>query len=149
MSAEKTLFFYKGQDRTEELYQSSVDDAASRLSQDPAFRKALLPFQRKALENSSLIAEGRDCGTVVFPQAALKIFLSAGSAVRAARRARDRGAEKGSIIQGQRIRDFRDKTRRAAPLVRPEGSLLIDTERMSLEEAAQKILPLARKALFE
>ena len=149
LSAAQTLFFYKGRNRTKELYKSSMDGASSLFSGNPLFRKALLPFQRNILKREKiLIAEGRDCGTVVFPQAELKIFLKAESHVRAERRAKERGAPKTSVIQDQNIRDFRDKTRPFAPLKKPKAGLIMDTGKKDLKEAVQYILPHARKALL-
>ena len=95
LSLKKSLFFYKGQDITNRLYERKIDELSSLFSGQTVFRKAILPFQREMLKKEgSLIAEGRDCGTVVFPKAPLKIFLQADDRIRAERRARDRNSKK-------------------------------------------------------
>ena len=140
ISFPKSLFFYKGEDITDELYHRKVDELSSLFSGKTIFRKALIPFQRDIFKKEgALIAEGRDCGTVLFPKAPLKIFLLADDQIRAERRAKDRNSEKKDILKEQKSRDKRDKTRLFAPLKRPEGSLIINTGKYSLEEILAQI----------
>ena len=135
----KSLFFYKGKDISSQLYAEEVDDQASLFSSKTVFRKALIPFQRafyKAQSEQGLILEGRDCGTVLFPSAPLKIFLSAGEQTRAERRAKDRNQEKEAVFEAQKKRDKRDQNRFFAPLIPPENSWHLDTSQYNSEELA-------------
>ena len=137
LTPSKSLFFYKEVDISSKLYEEDIDDQASLFSAKASFRKALIPVQRAFYEPDSdkgLILEGRDCGTVLFPSAPLKIFLSAGENTRAKRRAKDRSQSKGSVLQAQKQRDERDKNRSFAPLIRPDNSLYLDSSKKSPEK---------------
>ena len=145
LDREKTRFFHGSADITENLYTSAVDEKASQLSAWSEFRKALIPFQRAFLPppgaGRGLIAEGRDCGTQIFPSAPLKIFLTAEEKVRAERRSRDRKGESEGIsfvLRAQKERDQRDKTRDFAPTVPAKGSLVLNTGGDSLQVLIQK-----------
>lgn len=140
LSQKQSLFFYKGKDITDQLYQRQTDELASLFSCNTIFRKALLDFQRDVFKRTgSLITEGRDCGTVLFPNAPLKIFLMAGDHIRAERRARDRKTNTERVLKDQKYRDLRDQRREFAPLKQPEGSLAFDTGKHSLDEILNKI----------
>ena len=140
LSLQNTLFFYKDRDITDQLYQRQIDERSSLFSGKTVFRKALIPFQRDVFKKEkTLIAEGRDCGTVIFPQAPLKIFLLANDQIRAERRAKDRNSKKTDILKEQKDRDKRDKTRKFAPLKEPKGSLIIDTGQHNLEEILDQV----------
>lgn len=133
---EKTLFFYKGEDITSELYSPQVDECASVLSAKGQLRKKLIVFQQDFFTKypDGLIAEGRDCGTVIFKQAAIKIFLKANETARASRRYLDRNQKVQQALDAQKKRDERDKTRSFAPAIQPEGSLVIDTAKSTFED---------------
>ena len=145
LDSEKTRFFYQGEDITGKLYTSPVDERASLLSAWSEFRKILIPFQRTFLPEDTtkgLIAEGRDCGTKIFPSAPLKVFLKAGEGVRADRRSRDRARDQLEIstaLKAQRERDRRDKERDFAPTSIPEGSLILDSGKNSPEALVQQV----------
>lgn len=144
----KSLFFYKGEDISSKLYKEEIDDQASLFSSNAVFRKALIPFQRKFYKDHSeegLILEGRDCGTILFPSAPLKIFLQAGEKTRAKRRAKDRNQEQKLIFQAQKIRDERDQNRAFAPLVQPENSLCLDSSQKTPEELAELVYKKAQQ----
>ena len=144
----QSLFFYKGRDISPELYKEEIDEKASLFSAKTSFREALIPFQRSFYRPDSdkgLILEGRDCGTVLFPEAPLKIFLTAGEAVRAKRRAGDRNQARESALEAQKKRDERDKGRPFAPLVRPDKSLCLDSSGKSPEELRDIIYKTAQK----
>ena len=135
----KSLFFYKGEDISSKLYAEDIDNQASLFSSKAVFRKALIPVQRgfyKPLSKKGLILEGRDCGTILFPSAPLKIFLSANEKTRAERRAGDRNQERGTVFQAQQERDKRDQNRSFAPLIQPKNSLYLDSGQKSSEELA-------------
>ena len=91
-----------------------------------------------------MIAEGRDCGTVVFPQAQLKIYLTAGAAQRAQRRSDEESADLEKTLEMQQKRDLRDTQRKQAPLKMAEGAVEIDSSFLSLEEVVDKIFNLIK-----
>ena len=137
LSPLKSLFFYKGEDVSSKLYEEEIDYEASLLSAKPSFRKALIFAQRSFYDPHSgkgLILEGRDCGTILFPEAPLKIFLEASEETRAKRRAEDRNQTSDSVFQAQKDRDRRDKNRSFAPLIEPEKCLCLNSGRNSPEE---------------
>lgn len=132
---ERTQVFFKGENVTDHIAQEAVGNVASKISHYPEVRQSLLDRQRNcALENDGLIAEGRDCGTVVFPHAEVKLYLTADSENRAQRRAQELGMDEKSLIQQQQIRDKQDSTRKIAPLSVPADALVIDTTTMDLPE---------------
>ncbi len=115
---ERTLVFLDDQDVTDSIYMEEVGNIASQISHYPQVRKALLEAQRQfgQGEGSGLVAEGRDCGTVIFPDAHLKIYLTAHSDSRAERRALEEGASLEKVKEAQKKRDTQDTSREAAPL---------------------------------
>lgn len=130
--------------RTEE-----VSDAASRVSSLPPVRAALLELQRSLGRRTDAVMEGRDIGTVVFPDAALKVFLTASIDERARRRAsdyRDRGEEVdlAQIREDISARDARDSGREVAPLKEADDAVRVDTTSMSQPEVVAHIVELAR-----
>ncbi|MGE5087227.1 MAG: (d)CMP kinase, partial [Bacillota bacterium] len=86
-----------------------------------------------------LVAEGRDCGTVVFPSAAAKVFLTASSEHRAARRATELGLDQGDMVKAQKQRDHQDSTRKVAPMSVPEGAFELDSTELNLSEVVDKV----------
>jgi cytidylate kinase len=132
-----TQFLLNGKDVTSELQAEEVGLLASRISRLPKVRSALLDAQRMCASNGSLIAEGRDCGTVVFPNADLKFFVTASAENRALRRANESGADLATVKVSQVERDKSDKERQTAPLVVPEGSIAVDSTGLTLEEVVR------------
>lgn len=147
MAPEKTHVLFNGKDVTSEAHQESVGLIASKVSQYPTVRKMLLGAQRDCRTPRGLVAEGRDCGSVVFPQAELKIYLDADSENRALRRAQQAGASAQEIEKQQKVRDNQDLTRAVAPLMAPEGAHIIDTSTMTLHEVVDHIEGLAKSIL--
>lgn len=147
MSLEKTIFRYKGQDVTDELRREEIGAIASQVSTIPTVRQALLSAQQDCFSKSpqGLVAEGRDCGTVVFPQADLKIYLTAKTTDRARRRAKEEGKTIKETKAYVSSRDKSDQGREAAPLQVPLGSTVIDTTGLSLEAVIAQVLGLAQK----
>ena len=138
----QTCFIYKDQDVTKHIYNNAVDECASRLASLPLIRQALLPFQRACYEESpqGLVAEGRDCGTVVFPLAVLKVYLEARDNVRALRRAKQRGSFSVDEVMGlQKKRDHQDTHRVLSPLRAPEGAFIVDTSPLPLQDMVEKV----------
>ena len=134
-----------GKDVTSELRTPEVSAAASVVSAIPAVRAWLLPVQRQIGQNGSVVAEGRDIGTKVFPSAAVKFFLEADPNVRAERRHRELvAAGHGGAIEQTSAdlagRDDRDRSRAAAPLVAAEDAHHIDTSRLSAEDVVNQML---------
>lgn len=134
-----------GQDVSQTIRQEEIGMGASAVAALSAVRVALLQRQRDFLTGQGLVADGRDMGSVVFPQAILKIFLTADATIRAQRRALQMGlptqgqAYQNLLADIQR-RDQADRNRANAPLVQHPDSLLLDTSRLSIDEAVQQVL---------
>ena len=139
MNDDMTRVYFKDQDVTEAIGHEDVGSFASRVSSYPTVRKSLLENQRSCSSASSLVAEGRDCGTVVFPQAEVKIYLTASSAHRAQRRATEHGASAEEIAQSQKVRDQQDSTRKVAPLQVPDNAYVVDTTNMDLIQVVDTV----------
>jgi CMP/dCMP kinase len=138
-----------GEDVTEFLYTPEVSAAASRVSVVPGVRRALLPLQRGIAQKASVVMEGRDIGTVIFPEAQVKIFLDANPQERARRRAEELrsvgvGPAVNTISAEIHERDARDRMRRESPLVQAPDAVLLDTTALSLDEVEERILQLVR-----
>lgn len=145
---DQTRVFYGRDDVTPEILTEANGTRASQISQIPEVRQALLDNQRDcAVAVPGLVAEGRDCGTVVFPAALLKIYLTASQEERAARRAREQGLSVEETQKDQEKRDQRDSTRRAAPLQIPPGGRVVDSGGMALTEVVDTIYSWATQAL--
>ena len=141
-----------GKDITSELRTPPVSAAASVVSGIPAVRAWLLPVQRQIGEKGSVVAEGRDIGTKVFPSAPVKFFLEADPTVRAQRRHRELvAAGHGGAIEQTSAelagRDDRDRSRATAPLVPADDAHHIDTSRLSVEEVVNQMLALVTAKL--
>jgi cytidylate kinase len=133
-----------GDDVTAQLRLETTGGLASRIAAAPAVRAALLQRQRDFRQPPGLVADGRDMGTVVFPDAALKIFLEAAAEARAERRwrqLREQGVDANLIdlCADVRARDARDRGRAAAPLVPAADAVVVDTTPMSAAEVLQTI----------
>lgn len=140
-----------GRDVTDLLRSEAVSLAASRIAGWPQVRKALLDRQRAFRRPPGLVADGRDMGSVVFPDATLKIFLTASAEERAQRRYKqlmDKGmhATMAALLQDIRERDGRDSSRAAAPLRQSADAVLVDTTRMSVEQVTERVLALYKQA---
>lgn len=150
MDEDLTRVFIDGNDVSSQIYQEDVGTAASTISQYSSIRQAILRSQRDCYlqvgPNQGLIAEGRDCGTVIFPAAGLKVFLTADSERRAQRRALQEGLDLNKVMEDQKQRDLRDAKRTSAPMVAPEGAYLLDNSNMELDQAVELILMRAKKA---
>lgn len=141
MSPDRTLVWYNNEDVTDQISQEIVGNIASQISHYPEVRLSLLDHQRNcALNEKGLIAEGRDCGTVIFPHAEVKIYLTARSDSRAQRRAQELGMDAKKTEELQKQRDEQDSTRKAAPLQIPKDALVIDTSELNLDQVVEKIL---------
>lgn len=144
--------FLDGKNVTISIRTPEISRAASEVSVHPEVRAALLGLQRKLAESGPCVVEGRDIGTVVLPEAPLKLFLTASPEVRAERRyeelkARGVTASKDAIEREQTDRDHRDGTRAIAPLKQADDALLFDTSRLSLPEVIDEVEALCRERL--
>ena len=138
-----------GRDVTEAIRSPEVSEAASRAAADPAVRRALVALQRRMLSRGDWVAEGRDIGTVVAPDAEVKVFLSASPRERARRRAEELGADPQTVLAEQAIRDQRDRTRAHSPLKPAAGSVGLDTTDLTLEQVVARVVELVRASLSE
>jgi CMP/dCMP kinase len=135
-----------GEDVTERIRESWVSEASSRVSADPGVREALVAQQRRILGHGDWVAEGRDIGTVVAPDAEVKVFLTAAPEERARRRAAELGTDAAVVLKEQTMRDERDRTREHAPLAPAVDAIPVDTTGLSLEEVVDQIVTLAVEA---
>jgi len=140
--------FLDGEDVTVAIRTPEVAQAASKIAVVPALRKVLVAEQRRAGERGGVVMEGRDIGSVVFPDAQLKIFLTASPEIRAERRWREH-QQKGDAIdiartlEEVRERDRRDRERSASPLVQAHDAVLVDSTAMEPDEVARLVVLLA------
>ena len=147
-----TKIFYEDTDITSSIRNEEIAKVASELSALSNTRKSLIDIQRNFMRSNNLVADGRDMGTVVFPEAELKIFLVASAEVRAKRRyleLQNRGQEVNmrDLIADIEARDMMDKTRTLSPLIPAEESIIIDSSTMSLDEVLSFTKKLAKKEL--
>jgi CMP/dCMP kinase len=134
-----------GLDVTEELRTPEVSEAASVAAADPKVREAMVAAQRRLLAGGDWVAEGRDIGTVVAPDADVKVFLTASSQARARRRAAELGADAARVLAEQTIRDERDRSREHSPLQAAPDAETIDTTDLTLDEVVERIVMLTRE----
>ena len=140
-----TCFFYNEKDVTSKIYNANVDQMSSKAAASFAVRQSLIHYQREQKEEErGLIAEGRDCGTVIFQNALLKIYLTATDEVRAQRRARERNQNLDFVMDAQKQRDKNDSERLCNPLKKPEDAWIIHTDKYSLDEIEQMVDDKAR-----
>ena len=140
-----TDLWLDGEQVTDAIREESISAAASQVAAHPQVRDALLERQRAFLQPPGLVAEGRDMGTVVFPRAALKIFLTASAQVRAERRYKQL-MEKGlsanmqALLNEIRQRDARDSARTVAPLKPAADAVILDTTDLEIHQVVDRIL---------
>lgn len=146
--------FADGDDITAELHTEAVDRLVSRVSRHPLVRSALLPFQRSLAAGGGIVMAGRDIGSVVLPDADVKVYLQVSVEERARRRARQRGelgdTEATEHIETElRRRDEIDSTREAAPLRIPDGAAVIDTDDNTLEQSVERVVAVVERVADE
>lgn len=130
-----------------DLRSAEAGQAASRVAAIPEVRAALVDFQRRfAKTEPGAVLDGRDIGTVICPDAALKLYVTASDQVRARRRALELGADEDETLAELRERDARDRARDAAPLRAAEDALTLDTSEMSIDEAVARAIRFAADA---
>jgi cytidylate kinase len=134
-----------GRDVSEEIRRPEVTVDASRVSVHPAVREAMVARQRELIAAGRYVAEGRDIGTVVSPDAPLKVFLTAGDEERARRRAAESGEDVETVLAAQKSRDARDTEREHGALRAAADAVEVDTTGLSLEEVVGRVVGLARE----
>jgi cytidylate kinase len=133
-----------GEDVTGAIREPDVSNAASRVAAIPGVREAMRDEQRRIGAKASVVMEGRDIGTVVFPEAQIKIYLDADPKVRAARRASETGGDVQQIARELAERDERDRARNAAPLMQAPDAEYIDSTRLTPQQVEEAILKIVR-----
>jgi cytidylate kinase len=134
-----------GRDVGAAIREPRVTEAASRVSVHLGVREAMVARQRELIAAGRYVAEGRDIGTVVSPNAPLKVFLTASPEERARRRAAQSGEDEATVLAAQRERDERDETREHSALRAADDAVEIDTTGLSLEEVVERVVALARE----
>lgn len=149
-------YFVGEKDVTFDIRSEKISSLASQIAKIPEVREALMPIQRKAAEGNDVVFEGRDMGTVVFPQADLKIFLTASAEVRAERRYQElvfkfpdcaESYSMSQILEDIQKRDYNDSTRAISPLKQASDAVLIDTSQLSIQQVLNQILAIYQKKL--
>jgi cytidylate kinase len=132
-----------GRDVTDEIRTPRVSEAASHAAADPAVRAVMVAEQRRLLASGDWVAEGRDIGGVVAPQAEVKVFLTASPEERARRRGGELGVDVETVLADQALRDERDRTREHSPLEPAPGAVVLDTTDLTLPEVVERVVRLA------
>jgi CMP/dCMP kinase len=138
------LVLLNGQDVTAEIREPRVGEAASKVATYPGVRRAMRDEQRRIGESGPAVMEGRDIGTIVFPDARVKVFLDASAESRAQRRAKELGAPVQQVAQELANRDTRDRTRAEAPLMQAPDAEYVDTTGLTAEQVEEAILRIVR-----
>jgi len=131
-----------GEDVTDAIRAPEVSERASQVAAEPGVRRAMVARQRSLLSRGDWVAEGRDIGTVVAPDAELKLFLTAEPAERARRRAAQLGVDAATVLAEQTMRDERDRSRAVSPLRPADGAIELDTSGLTLEQVVARIAAL-------
>lgn len=139
--------FYNGNDVTEQIRSDLVTANVSLVSSHPYVRKRLVELQKQACQDGNIVMDGRDIGTVVLPDADLKIFLTANVLERAKRRYSEnlkKGHEEpmSQVIEDIIVRDRKDSTRKASPLKKAKDAIVLDTTYLTIEEVVSQIIEL-------
>lgn len=146
----KQLLIVNGQDVSDRIRTPEVSAAASLFSAIPEVRKALLDLQHDIAEKNNVLMDGRDIGTVILPQAQVKIYLDASPEIRGRRRY-DELVLKGEsvvlddIIEDVKQRDYQDMHRETSPLKKADDAIVVDSSYMTIEEVQNKIVSLVRE----
>ena len=133
-----------GEDVGAQIRTAEVSARASEVAARPQVRAALVDRQRELIAAGDYVAEGRDIGTVVAPDAELKVYLTASPQERARRRAAETGADAAAVLADLEQRDERDSTREHSPLRAAEDAVEVDTTGLSIDEVVDRIVELAR-----
>lgn len=136
-----------GEDVTGDIRTPEVSARASEVAARPEVRASLVQRQRELIARGDYVAEGRDIGTVVAPDAELKVFLTASPQERARRRAAELGVDPEAVLRDQAQRDERDSTREHSPLAAADDAVEVDTTGLDIDAVVQRIVDLAASFL--
>lgn len=141
-----------GENVSDAIRAPAVTEAASIVASNPAVRAQLVQLQQRCAEHANLVTEGRDQGTVVFPQAECKIFLTASAEERARRRQRElleqgQAVDWDELLSELQLRDHRDETRACAPLIPADDAVIVDSSTLSIDDVLQHLEHVARQRL--
>ena len=142
--------FLNGEDISEDIRTEEIGAKASKIASNPKLRSSILDFQRTFISSPGLVADGRDMGTVVFPEAQLKIFLTASASVRGERRfiqLKNKGLSVSlpDLVRQIRERDFQDENRQIAPLKAATEAVILDSSEHTIEEVLDLAMLEVRK----
>lgn len=149
---DKVKMYLNGKNVEEEIRGIGVSNYVSQIAAIPEVREFLVRQQQKMGEKKGVVMDGRDIGTVVFPEAELKLFMTSSAAVRAKRRHKEM-REKGQAVSYEEVlkniteRDALDTTRKTSPLIKAEDAIEIDNSKLTREEQFTKILELVEKRI--
>jgi len=146
--------YLNSEDVSEAIRTPHISALSSRIAVLPSVRTRLLKLQRDFVQKTSLVAEGRDTGSVIFPEADVKIFLDATPQARAQRRflelkAKGAAATYAQVLKAIEERDQRDRERSYAPLVIPDHAIVVDTTHLTLDEVVEKVMRIIRERLSD
>lgn len=141
---DSTIVLLNGEDVSEAIRTPEVTEAASKVSLVPAVRRALVRKQREIGERASVVMEGRDIGSIVFPQATVKIFLDAEPDIRVERRSNESALPVAIVAKQIHDRDQRDRSRPESPLVQAPDAIYVDTTGLSIDEVEAALLKIIR-----
>jgi len=145
MGQEDGRMYLDGEDVSAEIRGDGVTAAVSAVSAHSEVRKLLVEMQRAWVEkHDGGVVEGRDIGSVVFPDATVKVFLNASPEIRASRRALETGETYDEVLADLNRRDLLDSTRQASPLTVPEGAVVVDTSELAFDEVVDLVLGLIK-----
>jgi len=138
-----------GRDLSDAIRSNQVSNYVSYIASFPVVRSRLVDIQRNIASNRSIVMDGRDIGTVVFPHAEIKIYMTASAEVRAARRfkdleARNEPVDLQQLIEEIKSRDLQDSSRATAPLKKADDAVEINTDDLSIDQVVEKVLNLVR-----
>jgi len=148
----KNLVFVNGEELTSLIRTAEISMSASKVAKNGDLRKILVEKQRKLADKNSVVIEGRDIGSVVFPNADVKFYLTASSEIRAERRYKEL-KEKGveitydEVLKDIQKRDYNDMNRKESPLVKPDDAIVIDTGNMTIDEVVNEMKNIIKKKL--
>ena len=145
ISFSNNQIFLNGEEVTDIIRTENIGLRASVVAAHPEVRLALVDLQRSFRQSPGLVADGRDMGSVIFPDAVLKVFLTATASARAERRykqliAKGISAKLSDLLQDLQERDARDSSRGAAPLIIAEGAKVLETSNLSIDQAVKTVL---------
>jgi CMP/dCMP kinase len=133
-------------DVTTEIREPRIDKVVSSVARHQAVREVMRERQRELGEHGDVVIEGRDIGTVVAPDAAVKVFLTADADERARRRADELGADPETVLRDQALRDAQDASREHSPLTVAPGAVELDTTDLSVDEVVERIVEMVERA---